>query len=227
VVRFVKQDAPEITVEVFDMDTAQDAYGVFSHSRETEEPGIGQGYEYRGSLLCFWKGKYFVCVRGERETPESKEAIFKLAREIANKIPALGDKPEIVGFLPPENLSLGSVRFFHSHPSLNYHYFLAEENLLQLNDSTDAVIGRYEPGGVHLLCVQYPDSELARKGYDSFISGFIPEGKDTGAGRVENGKWVVADVFANYAIMVFGAKHEMAGRTLLEACKGYLLSSTE
>lgn len=217
--RFAKPEAPEISVEIFDMNAAEDAYGVFSHSREKEETGIGQGYEYQGSLLCFWKSRYFVCVRAEQETPESKDAVFALAREIDGNITDSGAKPEIINYLPSANLGKGSVRFFHGHPSLNYHYFLAEDNLLQLNQNTKAALGQYNPGPVHLLCVQYPNSDLAQKGYDGFVEGYIPDGKETGAARTENGKWVVAEILDNYVIIVFDVKHEMAGRTLLKMCK--------
>lgn len=217
--RFSKTDAPEISVEVFDMKTAEDAYGVFSHSREREETGIGSGYEYRGSLLCFWKGPYFVCVRADKQTEESKEAVFALAREIDANIVESGDKPEIVNYLPAPNLSKGSVRFFHSQGSLNYHYFLAEENLLHLGENTRAAMGEYTPGPVHLLCIEYPSAGEAKQAYDSFIEGYLPEGKEKGAARLENGKWVVAEITGKYVVIVFDVKHEMAGRTLLKSCR--------
>jgi hypothetical protein len=224
---YVRPEAPEITAELFQMGTAEDAYGVFSHSRDSEEDGIGQGYEYRGSLLCFWKGPYFVCVRAEEDTPESKEAVITLAREIDSSISETGQKPPIVDLLPTPNLSRGSVRFFHGHASLNYHYFLAEENLLQLDGQTDAVLGKYSPGGVYLLCVHYPSPELAGKGYASFVQGYIPEGSETGAGKVENGKWVVAELVDDYVIIVFDVKHEMAGRTLLQSCRAKINAASE
>jgi hypothetical protein len=216
---YSKPEAPEISAEIFNMGQAEDAYGVFSHSRNSEETGIGQGYEYQGSLLCFWKGPYFVCVRAEEETPESKDAVFALAGEIDSSITETGEKPPIVDLLPTPNLSRGSVRFFHGHASLNYHYFLAEENLLHLNDQTDAVLGKYNPGGVALLCIHYPSAELAQQGYKNFIDGYLPEGAETGAGKVENGKWVVAELVEDYVIIVFDVKHEMAGRTLLKSCR--------
>ncbi len=218
VTRFSKADAPEISVEIFDMKTPEDAYGVFSHSRESEEEGIGGGYEFGGSLLCFWKGQYFACVRSDEDTPESKDAVFAMARSIDSSIASAGNKPDVVGFLPSSNLGKGSVRYFHSQASLNYHYFLSEENLLHLDTNTQAALGSYNPGNVNLLCVQYPNPDLARAAYDSFIDGFMPEGKETGAAKVENHRWVVAEVIDNCVVIVFDVKHEMAGRTLLKSC---------
>jgi len=52
-----KGGEPQITVELFDMGTPDDAYGVFSYGREQEETGIGGGYELRSSVLSFWQNR--------------------------------------------------------------------------------------------------------------------------------------------------------------------------
>jgi len=218
VTRLAKEGAPEITIEIFDMNKAEDAYGVFSHSRESEETGIGQGYEYRGSLLCFWKSQFFVCVQAEKETPESKEAVFALARAIDAKIPASGDKPQLVNFLPSENLDAGGVRFFHIHPSLNYHYFMAEDNILNLGLETRAMMGHYRPGGAYLLCIQYPTPEQAETAMNSFYENYVPEAEETGAAQVEQGKWVAVGTLNDYLVIALDGPSESEARTLVNQC---------
>lgn len=218
VVRLARENAPEITVEIFDMNKAEDAYGVFSHSRESEETGIGQGYEYRGSLLCFWKGQFFVCVQAERETAESKEAVFALARAVDGKIPVSGEKPQMVSFLPPQNLNAGGVRFFHIHPSLNYHYFMAEENILNLGLDTRSVMGRYQPGGTYLLCIQYPTPEQAEIAMNSFYEKYVPEAEETGATEIEQGKWVAVGILNEYLVIALDGPSESEARTLVNQC---------
>ena len=218
VTRLAREGAPEITVEIFDMQKAEEAYGVFSHSRESEESGIGQGYEYRGSLLCFWKGRYFVCVQAEQDTPESKEAVFALARAIDKNIEATGDKPQLVDFLPPENLDAAGVRFFHTHPSLNYHYFLAEDNILHLGSDTRAVIGRYRPGAIYLICLQYPTPEQAENALNSFYANYIPEAEETGAAQIEQDKWVAAGLLNEYLLIALEGSSESEARTLVNQC---------
>jgi hypothetical protein len=225
VTRFAKPDAPEISVEIFDMNTTEDAYGVFSHAREGEETDIGQGYEYRGSLLCFWKAQYFICVLAEKETPESRDAVFALSREIDAKIPVSGGKPEIVSFLPQENLESGGVRFFHIYPSLNYHYFLAEDNILNLGLDTRATLGRYQPGGAYLLCIRYPTPEQAGVAGGKFIESYIPEAKETGAMQIEEGKWVAISVEQEYIIISLDATSEDDARNLINQCKENIAGS--
>lgn len=226
VFRFTKENNPEITVEIFDMGTPEDAYGVFSHARESEETGIGQSYEYRGSLLCFWQANFFVCVLAEKQTPETKEAVFALAGKIDRRLPSSGGRPELAKYLPEKNLIPQSVRYLHIHPSLNYHYFLAEQNILNLNHNTDAVLARYEPGETYLLAVKYPTDRLAENGYRSFLDNYIPEGRETGIAEIDEGKWVTAKFEQTYIIIVLDASTEEEATGLIEAFRSKLSDKT-
>ena len=119
VFRFAKPVQPGITVELFDMGSAEDAYGVFSHAREKQETGIGQDYQYQGGLLCFWQADFFACLLSEKASTETKDAIFALARRIEERLPRSGSRPELVGYLPEDGLIQQSTRFFHVPSSLN------------------------------------------------------------------------------------------------------------
>ncbi len=218
VFRYSKPDAPGIVVEIFDMGVPEDAYGVFSHARESEETGIGQGYEYRGSLLCFWKGKYYVCVLAEKGTPETKEAVFALSGQIAGKLHSTGSKPDLLKYLPQENLITHSVRFFHTHPLLNYHYFLSEENILNLNQDTKAALAVYEPDTTFLLCIQYSTVDMALEAYKNLIRNYIPEAKGVGTAQIENGKWVAAIHEGKYVVISLDAASRDNAKKLIDAC---------
>jgi hypothetical protein len=60
--RYVKPNQPDIIADVYQMGSSEDAFGVFSLEHQDPEAGIGQGSEFGGSLLRFWKGRYFVTV---------------------------------------------------------------------------------------------------------------------------------------------------------------------
>jgi hypothetical protein len=49
--KFLKAGQPVITVELFDMGTPSRAFGVFAHTRDGAEAGVGQDSEYRAGLL--------------------------------------------------------------------------------------------------------------------------------------------------------------------------------
>ncbi|MFQ6008921.1 MAG: DUF6599 family protein [Candidatus Zixiibacteriota bacterium] len=218
VFHFAKTDEPEITVEIFDMGSTEDAYGIFSHARELEETGIGQGYEYRGSLLCFWKAQFFVCIMAESETAETKEATFALARSIDKQIAPSGGKPELLAYLPEKGLIPHTIRYFHTHSALNYHFFLAKQNILNLSRETRAVLAEYEPGSTYLLCIQYPSVQEANKGYDSFVKNYVPEAKGTGVAEIEQGKWLAVECESEFLIVVFDVPSEEYARQLIAAC---------
>lgn len=217
VFHYVNPGSPEITVEIFDMGSAEDAYGVFTHARESEGTGIGQAYEYRGSLLCFWKGRHYVCVVAEKETPHSKNAVFMIARVVDQNITESARRPTIIASLPEDGLDRTSIRYFHTHALLNYHYFLAEDNLFNLDSATEVVLAAYAPG-MHLVCIRYPSPEQAAAGYDKFITAYVPEAAETGAARIEQGTWVAALHENDYVIVAFDGPDEERARRLVEAC---------
>lgn len=217
VFRFTKAEQPNILLELFDMGSSEDAYGIFSHAREGEDQGIGQGSEYRGGLLCFWKSRFFVCILSERETPEAKKAVEALAGNVAEKIKLTGEKPDLLYYLPAEGLQISTVRYFHKHTALNYHYYTASENILKLRPQTEAVLGTYRPSGAYLLCIRYPDCEEAKEALKSFLTAYIPEAGESGIAEIEDGKWVAAEQDKAFVTVVFDAPTKAYVQDLLRA----------
>lgn len=217
--RLIKTRHPTLTVELYDMGSSDDAYGIFSHSRWGEDAGIGQGSEYRGRLLCFWKGRYFVCVSTEKQTEQSSKAVLALARQIEGKIKNEGRPPEIVDYLPDDGLVNSSVRYFHNHTILNYHYFLAEQNLLNLSEQTEAVFAIYQPGQIYLLCVRYQNQRLAEEALDSFMSGYVPESDESELIQIEDNNWLNAVAYENFVVIVFDAPDSHEAEKLVNAVR--------
>jgi len=227
VFRLIKAGEPTIVVELFDMGSPEDAFGVFSHAREGEEQGIGQGSEYRGGLMCFWKANFFACIFSEGETIDTKKAVFDLAQKIAENIKVTGAKPKLLDFLPAEGLLDKSVRYFHLHTSLNYHYFVASQNVLKLNLQTEAVLARYQPGGSYLLCVRYQNRKEAEEAFNNFLSAYIPEEKESSIAQIENGKWVSAKIEGVFVVVVFDAPTKDHAQALIKATEDELLESPQ
>ncbi len=225
VFHLTRASQPQITIEVFDMGSSGDAFGVFSHAREGEEEGIGQGSEYRGGVLCFWKGEFFVCVFSEGETPEAEKAVAELAARIAEKITVTGARPKLIDYLPDQSLAENSVRYFHKHTSLNYHYFVASENVLKLGMHTQAVLARYEPTSSYLLCVSYPDQGQAGEAFGSFVSSYIPEAAESGAARMDDGKWTAVKQQGPFVVVVFDAPTKADAQNLIKITRSRLPQS--
>ncbi|UCF19158.1 MAG: hypothetical protein JSU87_14700 [Gemmatimonadota bacterium] len=219
---YTAQEAPDITVELFDMGNPADAYGVFSYTREREETGIGGGYEQKGRVLCFWQDRYYVCVASKERSDRSDRALPELAGAIAERLPTATDPPELVGMLPDEGRVQFSERFFHLHQSLNYHYYLARENVLDLSSETDAVLARYAPGSTYLLLVRYASADDAAAARASFRRGYLRDTEAAGTVETEAGKFLSHSQRDRYVIVVLDAESERAAVDLLRAAEGRL-----
>jgi len=189
--RYTSPKAPAIVLDIFDMDTSEDAFGVFTHDRDGRAVDVGQGALYRPGWLSFWKGRFFVSIYIEKETEAAKEAISDLSRVVASLIKDQGPKPGILLKLPPEGLQSRSIRYLHHHTLLNYHFYLADENILNLGQHTDAVLAVYQRSGkrAHLLLVFYPNVEKAAEAHKTLLRHYLPEAESTGAVLLEDGKW--------------------------------------
>jgi hypothetical protein len=180
---------PKITAEVYRFGNAADAYGVYSHDRGTSGPtDIGQDCDYGSGLLRFWKNTCFVRIVADRETPESKAAVLAIGRHISSLISGTGKRPSMLSMLPKSGLIPDSVHYFHKHTVLNYHFYLADGNILDLSDKTDALLAQYklDPAKPRLLIIRYPSIKAASDAYAHFNRTYFKDKPaPTGASRIE------------------------------------------
>jgi hypothetical protein len=219
--RFDKSSQPPITVEVYEMASSEDAYGVFSYEHQDESAGIGQGSEFGGGLLRFWKGKYFISIYAEGEGREVESAILEMGRATANSITSVGAEPKLVKFIPRKDFGLvdKTVRYLKSHVLLNQKFFIAHQNILNLSRRTEAVLAQYlqDKQKAQLLLIRYPDSKEAGDAYQSFMKVYLPDARGKDRSRTEDGKWTFARQRNKFVFIVFGSATEDSGEALLKA----------
>jgi len=222
--RFHKDGRPDVIVDLFDMGSSEDAFGVFTHDLDGEDAQVGQGSNYKAGLLSFWKDRYFGSVSAEEETPEAKAAVLELGRRIAAAIKQEGPKPKLLSFLPPEGLESGRVHFFHNHSVLNYHFFVADGDILLLEQTASAVLASYESAGgkSRLLVVRYPDEAKAVRAYESFSRNYLPGAGKAGAVRIGDKKWTASARAGNIVIVVFNADSEMSAMNRLASVESLI-----
>ena len=215
--RYLKPNAPEIVLEIYDMNSSKDAYGIFSSERQDEEVGIGQDSEYGGGLLRFWKDKYFISILSIGDEEIAKPAVFELGEKVAEVIPASGDRPDIVKYLPQENLIKNKIRFFHTHTILNRQYYLSNENILNLDRKTDCVFAPYQigPKKSYLLLIRYLNQSQANKAHKSLLANYLPEAQSTGFVKLENGRWTMVKTANQFLMIVFEAPEKQCASDLL------------
>ena len=219
--KFEKPSQPPITLELYEMASSEDAYGLFSFDRQDEAAGIGQGSEFGGGLLRFWKGKYFASIYADGEGAEVESAILAMGRATAELIQETGPEPKLVDLIPGKDFGLvdRSARYLKSHVLLNQRFFIAHQNILNLSRRTEAVLAQYsrEKQKTNLLLIRYPGVKEARDAYQSFMGAYLPDAGGKDLVKTEDQKWTMARQRGELVILVFGAPTAADAETLLKA----------
>jgi hypothetical protein len=179
---YVRADAPSIIVEIYQMSSSPDAYGLFTHDTDGEEIELGQGAIYGAGLLRFWKDTIFARIMADRETPEAKAVIMEVGTRIVAAIPGNGEEPGLIKLLPAEGLRPKSLRYFHAVISLNAHLYLANANILNLSPETGVALAQYEREGAkaRVILVEYLSAERAADAERRFTEMFLLERYEAG-----------------------------------------------
>ncbi|MDR1594757.1 MAG: hypothetical protein LBS43_09815 [Prevotellaceae bacterium] len=200
---------PQVTVEIYEMTSPANAFGVYTQSRDKEEYEYGQGSLSGSDFLLFWKDKYYVIITAGKVLPESGKAIRRIASLIDKAIPEKSRIPAIVDALPKENLVPGGYLYFHHYIWLNAYLFIANYNLVNISDKTDAVLAKYGDADnrCYLLMVDYTDTTAAITAWKQLKKEFAPDA--TGERpklRLEDGTWFTTWMLGKRLCAIFDAK---------------------
>ena len=215
------ENQPDILVDLFDMGDSRNAYGVFTHARETEDGLFGQGSQVVPGLVVFWKDRYFASILATPETPESRKAMFRIAKTIDDAIEVNGPSPAVISRLPGEHLISESIRFF-THPIwLNSYGFIADGNLFFIDEETEAVLAKYETQDRRtlLLLVLYPDEHLAESALTNFKKVYLKSQNASPVMRIEDGSWTGYKRSENLVAVIFDAPDEKTPTAILQGVR--------
>jgi len=151
-----------LSIEVWQMATPDDAYGLFTASITGVPATIGRhGDTDPGRRLAFWQDRFYVHVRARQEVPDADLTAFGQA--VAAALPPGGERPALVDRLPPAGLVERSPIYFHQEISIQSELWLGGVNLLGLSPETEGVLARYDIDGAEasLLLISYPDAGAA------------------------------------------------------------------
>jgi len=219
--RYTTARGSAIVLDIFDMGTSEDAYGVFTHDPAGDVLEFGQDGRFRPGWVNFWKDRYFVSIYAEEETAAAQKAVKTLGEKVDLLIAARGTRPEIIDRLPPDGLQTMSIRYLHHPVILNYHYYLSDENLLKLSSCTEAVLAGYqrENRQALILLVSYPDSIAATRAFANFNRHYLADADKNGMVQLENQKWSGSSVNGQLVAIVLEADSRLLAESLLQAVK--------
>ena len=217
--RYTTTGGPDIILDIFDMGSSEEAYGVFTHDTSGDAVDIGQDGRIRPGWLNFWKDRFFISIYSEAETAAAQKAVRLLGERVDAAIETTGSKPSIINRLPPDGLQAASMRYFHHHVILNYHYYLSDENLLYLSDQTRSVLAEYrrKDGQVLILLTSYPKTDAARRAYANFKRHYLTDADDGEMVMLENQKWSALRIKGRLLVIILEADSRQLAENLLDS----------
>ena len=216
--RYTLSGGPAIILDIFEMGASEDAYGVFTHDIDGAKIDIGQDGLLRPGWLSFWKARFFVSIYMEEESPAAEKAVKELGRQVADKIAGQSFKPKILSLLPPPGLQADRIRYLHHPILLNYHYYISDENILNISADTDVVLADYQSvnQAARLLLIKYPTYEKAVQSQADFLNHYLPDADQRGAAFLENGKWALINRKGHLLVIVLEADSREYAEFLIE-----------
>ena len=160
-----------LVVDVWQVKSSEDAYGLFTSNRSGEPIQIGSGGDMApGRWLSFWQGPYYIRLQANQSIPDTD--LWAFAQSISSKLPPAGLPPEIIKRLPPDGLDQNSLLFFHQEISIQDELWLGGDNLLGLSLDTKGVLAKYnlQDNPVLVVLIQYPTQDQANAGLKALQS---------------------------------------------------------
>ena len=171
-----------MNVEIWQLATSADAYGLFSAGRTGGPATMGNEADSDpGRRLAFWQDRCFVNLNAAQPVPDATLQAF--AQAISGKLPSGGQRPALIDRLPGSGLVERSAIFFHEEMSVQMEVWLGGNNILGLSQATNGVLGRYQLGDltVRLVLVEYPTPGQSAKGLKALQSGSLTDLVASGA----------------------------------------------
>ena len=207
---YAKKDDETISfsVDIYDMGSPLDAFGIYSSYRRPELDFEAIGDEAMVSYLNirFYKGRYFVQLNGASTDSIVSETIHQLAKDLAIKIPA-APEPKELSLLLKENQVPHSMKYITNG-------FMGQGRF-KINVQADYRSGETVFTGFVSL---FPNTDEATRAIASFEQSLAQQGtitvslQSTGnkrfAGREELKGNIMVQVYRNYVVGVAGFEKE-------------------
>ncbi|MXV73030.1 hypothetical protein F4Z99_01985 [Candidatus Poribacteria bacterium] len=187
---------PLILLEIFDMGTPENAFGIYNFHTypRMEFEWVGSKAMLSGGYLRFSKGKYFVQIEGYEFATGIREGMITLAKAVAAQIKDPPPKPQILALLPNNKRIHGSTKLFRSNWALSQIYSTLPANVPQLTDTALGISAHYQNKSDStdwmdaqiVFIIRFPDAATAESAFvlyrdtvDALIKGTVDSEKRT------------------------------------------------
>ncbi len=136
------ENGKSINLEIFEMNDATSAYGIytFKTSAKGKEIPLGNEALFEDYYLNFWKGNFLITLTGFDSEKETIDGISTIAKVVDAKIKSKGQKPQLLDLLPEENLKTHGIKYLKGNLALFNNYEFGSGDIFGLKEG---VIGDY------------------------------------------------------------------------------------
>ncbi len=174
---------PYILLEIFDMGTPENAFGIFSVSSHPQPKyeWVGCKAIISGRNLRFWKGKYFIQIEGYAIATGIRKAMIELAQATAKRIKDPPQKIQLLKLLPTQYI-YGSEKLFKTNWALQQINKTLPQTFPQLVEGAIGVLVQYnstdsknttEPS--YAFVIRFPNINTAQSAYSQYRNDLISE----------------------------------------------------
>ncbi len=113
-----------ITVEVFEMGSRLDAFGLFSSYRDAGCQPVNAGTDgcFGSGRLMFWKDRFFVRLKGTGTLQADRPGLTTVAHNVASMIPGTGGRPGVLELIMLPGVVPGTEKYL-ARNVLGYPFF--------------------------------------------------------------------------------------------------------
>ena len=140
---YISSEGFRINLEIYEMKSPESAFGIYTFKTGNNGKPIELGHSgwLEGYFLNFWKGKFLVTVIGLDGEKIISEEIIKIAKAVDAKLKFDSDLPQIIKYLPQQNLLQNGITYLKGNLSLFNQDIFGPKDIFGVKEG---VIGKYE-----------------------------------------------------------------------------------
>ena len=245
VLEYQSENSNNILVEIYQMENSDDAFGLLSLDWSGEPVIIRKQPDslstiapveralYGSGLLRLATSNYYIRVMAYRETSDVKNTVVHIGEILyQNYTP----EPRIVEQLPDLTnigwkMNPNKIAFFRSYMVLNSLFYLSHQNLLDLDQSVNAITVTYNAQStdnklksIQLMILEYESNQKAMNALNHFIYEFLPdsnivinsgESQFNESFKIEEG-WLACKLENNIISLVFNVPDKNSAGEILD-----------
>jgi hypothetical protein len=211
-----------MSLEIFEMISAESAFGIFTFKTGPGGKEIALGDECRLAdyYLNLKKGSLVVTITGLDPETVTEEALLSLARAVGSRIKNSAARPALAGLLPEEGLRPQSLKFFKGPLGLSNSDRLAAGSVFGFESGVKA---DYDPG-YSLILLEFRDERSAADRFAESLKLFSKAKKliiisNEGGrfeGKNEKGSSVCGELRGRFIVLITGAGSRDKARKVID-----------